>query len=615
MTSTAFPPSSENPVSSTGVRVHRKFGEPRFHTDGELVALAFAPDGTIWSIEEPGELHQWNPRTGQPIQTYNLSDVETLWVFSRDARLLASAADDLSLWETAGGKLLGTIAQPSWVTTAIFRPDGGAVATGHDDGMVRLWDVASRKLLQEFKGHSKPISALVFSPDGARLASAGEDRAIVLWDAAGKQIARLQGHTDRIPALAWHPKGHRLVSAGWDTTARVWDTASDEPVILLNSHADQVSALAFSPDGSMLACADSASTIHIWHTVAWKTLQVLSEEGEEIRCLAFSPDGKILASGGADRVIHLWDPQRGQLLSGSNSAARHSICVASNRAGQRLASTSGGSGLQIWDAASARSALSEEVPGVVSVAATADGQWIAAGSADEKTRIRLFDAASGKLHSTMSGQRGTATALATAPNSSILASASATDGTVWLWNVATGDPVLLIIEAADGCTVEALAFHPQGRLLACGGIDWLATGGSDGAICIWDILQPAKVAVFERGTRSLAFHPSGKWLAAASLEDAVYLWDAETRELAWELGGHKEGVNCIAFSPDGRWLASGGEDRAIRLWDVDTRDPLALEELDTPIKALCFSADSRFLFTGNGNTTSYQLEVARLLEG
>jgi WD40 repeat protein len=614
MTSTAIPPSSENPVGAR-LAVKRTFGEPRFHTDGELLALAFAPDGTVWSVEDPGELRQWNPRTGQPIQKHMLSDLETLWVFSRDARLLASASDDLSLWDTASGKQLATISQPSWVTTATFRPDSAVIATGHDDGMVRLWDVAQRKLLSEFKAHAQPVSALAFSPDGLRLASAGEDRAIVLWDAAGKEIARLLGHTDRIPSLAWHPKGHRLVSAGWDTTARVWDTATDEPVILLNSHADQVSALAFSPDGSILACADSASTIHIWHTVAWKTLQVLSEEDEEIRCLAFSPDGKTLASGGADRVIHLWDPQRGQLVSGSNSAARHSICVVNSRAGQRLASTSGGSSLQIWDVATARSLVSEEVAGVVSVQSTPDGQWIAAGGTDEKTRIRLFDAATGKLHSAMSGQRGTATALAAAPNSPILASASATDGTVWLWNAATGEPVLLIIEAADGCTVESLAFHPQGRLLACGGIDWLATGGSDGAICIWDVLQPAKVAVFERGTTSLAFHPSGKWLAAASLEDTIYLWDTETAELAWELSGDKQGVGCIAFSPDGRWLASGGDDRVLRLWEVDSREPLALEELDTPVKALCFSPDSRFLFTANGNTTSHQLEVAKLLEG
>jgi WD40 repeat protein len=159
-----------------------------------------------------------------------------------------------------------------------------------------------------------------------------------------------------------------------------------------------------------------------------------------------------------------------------------------------------------------------------------------------------------------------------------------------------------------------LAFHPEGKLLACGGIDWLATGGSDGAICIWDVQQPSKVALFEFGTTSLAFHPSGRWLAAASLDEAVLIWDVATQKLANELGGHKEGVSCIAYSPDGRWLASGGEDRTLRLWDAETQQAVSSHQLDTPLQSLAFSPDGRFLYTGNGNTTCFQLETARLLE-
>lgn len=611
-----IPPSSEeNSASEASAVVFRAFGEPRFHTDGEVLALAFGPDGSLWSVEEPGLLRQWDRHSGQPIRRHHLSDVETLWVFSDDATWLASASDDLSLWESATGKRVATIAQPSWVTTVVFSPHRGLVATGHDDGTIRLWDTATQQLMKEFPGHSLPVSALAFRRDGTWLASAGEDRDIHLWDvAAGKKTATLRGHTDRIPALTWNPQGNRLVSAGWDTTARVWDVATDEPVMILNSHADQVNALAFSPDGQMLACADSAETIHIWHAIAWKTLQVLGDPGEETRCLAFHPDGKLLASAGVDRMIHLWDPRKGELVSGHNGAARHSICVAATREGERLASTCGGTDLRVWDVATGRPAPPGEVAGILAVTASPDGRWLVGGTADYDARVQLWDAATGSRQLTMTGQRGAATALAIAPHSMMLASASASDGTVWLWNLATGEPALLIIEAADGCTVEALAFHPNGRFLAVGGIDWLATGGSDGAICLWDITQPAKVALFERGTTSLAFHPSGKHLAAASLDDVVSIWETDSHELVAELGGHKDGINCIAYSPDGRWLAVGGDDRTVRLWNADIPEPMAFHELDTPVKALCFSPDGRFLFTGNGNTTCYQLDVQRLLE-
>jgi WD40 repeat protein len=422
----------------------------------------------------------------------------------------------------------------------------------------------------------------------------------------------LTGHTDRIPALAWHPQGQRLVSAGWDTTARVWDTATGEPVILLNSHGDQVNLITFSADGRLLACADSENLIHLWHSNNWQTQHVLNQHEDEVRCLAFSPDGRLLVSGGGERVIHLWDPQRGELISGSTSPSRHGISVAGGTDGWRLASNGGGTAVHVWDPQADRTVLAQDLSGILAVACCPAGRWIAGGGAD--TRLHLWRAETGQPFTSMMGQRGPVAALAISPRGELLASASASDGTVWIWNMQSGEPALLVLEAADGCTVESVAWHPEGRLLACGGIDWLATGGTDGAVCLWDIQQPAKVALFEYGTTSLAFHPNGRWLAAASLDEVVFLWDVASQELLAELGGHKEGVSCIAYSPNGRWLASGSEDRTLRLWDAETRQPLSEHELDTPLQSLAFSPDSRYLFTGNGNTTCFQLEVARLLE-
>jgi WD40 repeat protein len=593
--------------------IDRTFGEARFHADGDLAALAFAADGSLWSVEEPGLLRHWNAKTGRPLERHFLSDLETLWVFGGQAQLLASASDDLSLWDVASGTLLGTLEQPSWVTTVAFSPDLTVMATGHDDGMVRLWNLASKKMVREFEAHTQPVSALLYSPDGRRLASAGEDRNIHIWDMrAGTRLRTMTGHTDRIPSLAWHPAGNRLVSAGWDTTARVWDTETGDPVILLNSHADQVNLVTFNPDGRILACADSENLIHLWHSSNWQTQHVLNQHEDEVRCLAFSPDGRLLVSGGGERVIHLWDPQRGELISGSTSPSRHGICVVAAADGWRLASNGGGTAVNVWDPKTDRTIVAEDTAGILAVSCSPDGRWIAGGGAD--TRIRLWRGDTGHPFISMIGQRGPVAALAVSPQNDLLASASASDGTVWLWKIQTGEPALLVLEAADGCTVETVAWHPEGKLLACGGIDWMATGGTDGAVCLWDIQTPAKVALFESGTTSVAFHPSGKWLAAASLDEVVLIWDVQTQDLVAELGGHKEGVSCIAYSPNGRWLASGSEDRTLRLWDAQSQQALSLHELDTPLQSLAFSPDSKYLFTGNGNTTCFRLEVARLLE-
>jgi WD40 repeat protein len=275
---------------------------------------------------------------------------------------------------------------------------------------------------------------------------------------------------------------------------------------------------------------------------------------------------------------------------------------------QRLASTCGGLELRVWDTTYGEDGVEPQEPAQVEVlAGSPDGRWLAGGGKDNK--VYLWEADSGQLRDALEGQAGRVGALAFSPDSALLASASVTDGTVWLWDVNTREPVLVIPVAADACSVETLAFHPEGRLLAVGGIDWLATGGSDGAVCLWDIRERQLTVALNRGTTFLAFQPAGNQLAAASLRESVCVWDVATQELLYELTGHAEDVTCVAYSPDGQWLASGSDDRTIRIWNPATGELVAVQELDTPIKALRFSPDSRFLFTGNGNTTSYAIAL------
>jgi len=161
------------PLSGSMTQVVRVFGDLCFHTDGDIQLLAFAPDGKLLSIEDLGVLRTWDPGTGQQLRWTFLSDLETLWAISPEANLIASATDDLTLWEISSGKVLDTIPQPSWVTAIVFGPAGNLLATGHDDGVLRVWDVASRGLRYEFPGPKRPISALVVKAAGSLLASGG----------------------------------------------------------------------------------------------------------------------------------------------------------------------------------------------------------------------------------------------------------------------------------------------------------------------------------------------------------------------------------------------------------------------------------------------------------
>lgn len=593
--------------------VIREFGDLRLQTAGDVLALAYSSPTILNSVEEPGVLRHWNVQTGRAEGSFFLSDLETVWSFCAEGKALVTASDELSIWHVASGELITSLRMPSWVTTVAVRRSPVLIATGHDDGIVRLWDPAGHRLIRELAGHDRPIAAVAFNLDGQRIATAAEDRLICVWHvASGRQLGTLGRHTDRICGLAWHPGERLLVSAGWDRTARVWDTDTFEPIMLLNSHDDQVIGMALSPDGSLLACADSAPSIHLWNLDSFKETSVFAEHADEVRCLAFSPDGLQLATGGVGGAIRLWDPRHGRPLSSPDKVFPRRTQVAVSANGAHLVSSCDGAGIRTWNVATGEACAGlTEAGGANAFAMSPNGHWIAVGR--DKT-IVLRDAVTGEFRKTLEGQTGSVGALAFSPDSTMVASASADDGTVWLWDIQSAEPILVIPIAADTCTLEVMAFHPSGRLLAVGGIDWLETGGSDGAVCIWDLEKRETHALLNRGATALAFHPNGRWLATASLDRAVHIWDLQATVLVHTLAEHSDIVNTIVFSPDGSSLVSGSDDRSVRVWNPETGEPVALHRLDTVVKALAFSPDGQYLFSANGNTTNYQIDFARLLD-
>lgn len=623
MSSATMPPNSSSDALV--------YGDPHLHVNGEVLALAYDAEGMLWSVEDTGLLRKWDTKTGSSVVSHSLSDLETVWRFGVNAQFLASASDDVSIWETKSGRLMAALPQPAWVSALAFHPSQMILATGHEDGSVRLWDIKKARMLREFPGHTQQVSALAFSLDGTKLASAGEEKLILLWNTqTGKNIGSLEGHKDRIPDLLWHKSGDILVSAGWDTTARVWDTKTCDPIILLNSHATQVLTLAFSPDHDYLACSDSNRVIHIWTFADKKTVHLLKESEGLSRLLAYNADGSELASAG-DGMIHLWNPQTGTPLLQPKQATGTSVAMSLSPDGKRLA-VGGGAGLHVWDTQAREIVFPLEEPMHVNVLAfSPDNQRIAGGT---DSYIRIWDASTGHPQGLCEGQKRPITAMTFSPDGKFIASGSSSGMRVWIWTADDGEPFLLIPDALQGCTVEGLAFHPNSKILAVAGIEpslplsWRQPLGdesattnnspehdnfSTGAVSLWDIFERAEIATFPGGATCVTFDSAGKYLAAGHLDNTLCIWDVEQSQIHRELYGHEDTIRDLCFSPDGKWLVSVGDDRTIRFWDTTDWHMRVSFELETQIKTINYSPDGKFLFSGNGNSHCYRHSVAAIL--
>ena len=537
---------------------------PRLDAGAFVVGARFSADGKQVISVDLGALRSWDAGTGAALASteVGLLDLAQLGLSADGARMASQHQNGaVRLWDLATRRQLGELDE-HFHTNVALSPDGRLLA-GVDSTRVTVFDFETRRELwsvgraADFDAPTILGAALAPSSSTAgsqvALATFGADDGVVrLWQRGGKLVRALTGHRGMVLAGSFSPDGTLLATGGMDHSARIWNVADGRSLAVLEGHRDNVQALAFSPDGRQLATGSWDHTVRLWDVASGALLASFDGHAGMLTSVAFSPDGRQLLSGSFDGTARLW--RLGQsaptLLTHDGAAGSDARFVPGS---QQLVESSNPP--RLWDTASGRELRTLAPVGVIrQLASGAHAPYLAGllGFMDEAPGIALWDPATGALVRRIALTES-ARALALSPDGKLLA-------------VALGRAVVLlddqgheVAELAAGDGAVLLEFSRDGRQLVT---------ASPGRARLWDVASRTALREFAppQLVTALALSPDGKLLVLAGVDQVERSYDVASGELTGTLSGHASIYSRLTFVPDGRLLACGLDGR-LDLWD------------------------------------------------
>ncbi len=540
---------------------------PIGHTMG-LNSATLSPDGKkIVTASFDRTVIIWDAITGNYLIKLNGHTKSVVSAkFSPDGKQIVSASDDSTakIWDILDGHLVFTLkGHNNTVTDAEFSPDGTKVITASLDSSAKIWDVYTGNSLATFLGHKGGIIKAQFSPEGKKLfTSSLLDSTVKIWDiASGRLLLDIKTPSMRISGAQLNSKGNEFLVACEDSSAKIWDAQNGRLLANLKEKS-KIYFANFSPDGTEVVTGISGF-VSVWDASTGKLTSTIKTSDKNIPVVngQFSPNGQKLVtvlSGGAAKIWLL--PKKSLLaeLTGQKTDIK-SLQFSSD--GKKLCTTSNDRSAKLWDTESGRLLvnLQGNTGRVNSIQYSPDGAKMILRT--EGHNVVVWDVVYGKPLFELEGESNTFLGKFS-PDGKLLIT-STWNNTVKTWDALTGK--LLVIFKGNAREVNSIEFSPDGKKVV--------TASFDNTAKVWDITNGNLLLNLTQHTDFVYdayFSPDGKWISTASADGTAKIWNAATGDLMVNLTGHLNFVYSAKFSPDSKKLLTFSLDKTAIIWDVPT---------------------------------------------
>jgi WD40 repeat protein len=551
--------------------------------------FALSPDGKqMVSVSNDRTAKLFDTATGRNLAalTGHTGEV-TAVAFSADGKQVATAGIDstVRIWDVSATaatgradllRALGSAAMP--VESLAFGADGRTLAVGGAQA-VNLWDMTGGAALRTValspvafnsaEDFFERSSRTFFSADGRMVAATDAGEVRLLETKTGREVKSFPAR--KVESGSVSPDGKLL--AVIDKTAAPTQTASAQPAP--SKPAAGATLPPTTPDPK--AQKDKDKDKDKKQKDPRKQMEEMQREMmKQMEKMAKSDSGQSgnpqMTMPTPDQMQKIMDAAtRGEMGKVQEIATQMAGSLAPGlaqpAASVRLLDVSAGSEVRAVAAQAGVGGSAEKF-----IAFSPDGQKLA--SATGGRTIKINDTATGKELFTLAPDRGfLINSLAWSPDSRLIASGnmetragvspSTTDFgfgnlfafTLKLWDVSDPNAGAKELRAMTGHTgrVTAIAFSPDGRLMA--------SGGDDASIKLWDTATGREVATLTGhtlGVSAIDFSPDGKLIASGSADGSARVWDLQTSQLLVTLASVNRGADWLAVTPGGLFDGTPG---------------------------------------------------------